>query len=105
MTWSSAAAAVAIVASMTYVMRASAILALADRALPAAVERMLRYVGPAVLSALVVSLAAGGEGGPSLELAEGIALVASGAVAWWRRNLIQMLLAGMITLWVLTAVF
>ncbi|MDJ0771784.1 MAG: AzlD domain-containing protein [Ilumatobacter sp.] len=102
----STAAALAIVAGvavMTYVMRAIGILALAGRRLPLVVERALRNVGPAVLAALTVSLAAGGEGGPDLELAEAASLIVAGGVAWWRRNIIWTLLAGMVTLWVLTA--
>lgn len=100
----SAIVIVAAVAVMTYVMRAGVILVLADRPIPVPVERALRYVGPAVLAALAVNLAAGGDGGPSLEVAEVAALVVAGGVAVWRRNLIWTLLAGMATLWVLTAI-
>ena len=67
----SALAIVLMVGTMTYVMRAGVILALAGRAVPVPVERALRNVGPAVLAALAINLAAGGEGGPSLELARG----------------------------------
>jgi len=90
---------VLVVAVMTYSMRAVVIVALAERTIPVNLERILRYVGPAVLSALAINLAAGGEGGPSLELAEAVALVVTGVVAWWRRNLIITLLAGMTTLY------
>jgi branched-subunit amino acid transport protein len=100
-TWA-ALAIVASVAAMTYAMRAGLILALADRTLPVAVERALRSVGPAVLAALAVNLAAGGEGGPSLEMPEFAALAVAGIVAWWRRNLILTLVAGMATLWTLS---
>lgn len=100
----SAIAIVAIVAVMTYVMRAGVIVALADRPIPVPVERALRNVGPAVLVALAMNLAAGGEGGPSLDVAEAAALLVTGVVAVWRRNLIWTLLAGMTTLWILTAV-
>jgi branched-subunit amino acid transport protein len=94
---------VLIVALMTYVMRAGVIVALAGRTIPVPVERSLRYVGPAVLAALAINLAAGGEDGPSLELAEAVALIVAGGVAAWRRNLIWTLLAGMATLWVWSA--
>jgi len=100
--WSAAAIVVG-VAVMTYVMRAGLILALADRPLPVPVERALRFVGPAVLAALAINLAAGGEGGPSLAMVEVAALIVAGGVALWRRNLIWTLLAGMATLWTLTA--
>lgn len=89
----------------TYVMRAAPALLLADRDLPPVVERSLRNVGPAVLAALVVvSVASTGEGeGIRIELAEVVALVAAGAVAWWRRNLIWSALAGMGALWITLA--
>lgn len=90
----------------TYVMRAGLILLLANRSLPPIVERSLRYVGPAVLAALTVSLAFGSsEGGsPDIDAPEVIALIVSGAVAAWRRNLIQTLIVGMVTFWVCSAI-
>lgn len=100
----SAAAIVAMVAVMTYVMRAGVIVALADRTIPIPIERALRNVGPAVIAALAINLAAGGEGGPNLELAEFAALVATGLVAWWRKNLIVTLLVGMAVLWLVSAI-
>lgn len=99
----SAVAIVVLVGSITYAMRASVIVALADRPIPVAVERALRNVGPAVLAALAVNLAAGGDGGPHLEIAEAAALVVAGLTGWWKRNLLISLFAGMATLWVLTA--
>ncbi len=101
MSVSSALLIVAVVAVVTYSMRAVVIVALANREIPAVVELALRNVGPAVLAALAVSLAVGGDGGPSLSFPEGAALVVSGAVAYWRRNLIACLVAGMATLWLL----
>jgi branched-subunit amino acid transport protein len=60
-------------------------------------------VGPAVLAALVVSLAAGSaEGATGVTGAEVLALAVAGLVAWWRRNLIASLVAGMVVLWVAT---
>ena len=97
-TWS-AILIVAIVGVMTYSMRAIVIVAMANRTIPPAVDRALRSVGPAVLAALTINLAAGGEGGPSLEWAEALALVVAGIVAWKARNLIATLVAGMVTLW------
>ena len=101
-TWS-AIVIVLVVGVMTYVMRAGVIVALAGRTIPVPVERALRYVGPAVLAALAINLAAGGEGGPSLAVAEASALLAAAVVAVWRRNLIWTLSAGMTTLWIVTA--
>jgi branched-subunit amino acid transport protein len=98
----SAAAIVALVASITYVMRAGVIVVLGGRALPVAVERVVRNVGPAVLAALAVNLAAGGDGGPHLTVAEAAALVAAGLVAWRTRNLLATLVGGMTVLWLMT---
>ncbi len=95
----SALAVVVLVASMTYAMRASAIVTLAGRTIPPSFERVLRQVGPAVLAALAMNLAAGGEGGPHIELAEVLALSSAGVVAWWRRSVIWSLTAGMSVLW------
>ena len=100
----SAAPIVAMVALMTYVMRSGVIVALAARPIPIPIERALRNVGPAVLAALAINLAAGGEGGPNLELAEFAALVSTGLVAWWRKNLIVTLLVGMAALWLVSAI-
>lgn len=100
----SAVVIVAVVGAMTYSMRAVVIVALANRTIHPSVERALRSVGPAVLAALAINLAAGGEGGPSLGLAEAAALVMTGLVARWRRNLIWSLLTGMTTLWLVSAV-
>lgn len=101
-TWA-AVSIVAVVGAMTYSMRAVAIVALANRAIPPWAERGLRYVGPAVLAALAVNLAAGGDGGPSIDPAEALALLVGGGVAWWKKNVLVSLAAGMLTLWVVAA--
>ena len=88
---------------MTYTMRAIAIVGLADREIPQVAQRALKNVGPAVLAALTVNFAAGGDGGPSLEVAEAAALVAGGIVAAWRKSVLFTLIAGMVALWVVGA--
>jgi branched-subunit amino acid transport protein len=102
---STAAAITAVVAVglITYASRAGLIVFLADRPMPADVTRALRYVGPAVLSALTVNLIAGGDGIGGVEIAEVTAIVVCIGVAWWRRNLIASLLAGMAALWIVLA--
>lgn len=93
-----------VIALGTYLLRAVPALLLADRELPVPVQRALRNVGPAVLAALVVvSVASTADGGIEVEVAEVAALVAAGGVAWWRRNLIWSLLAGMAALWITLA--
>jgi branched-subunit amino acid transport protein len=100
MSTGAAIAAVLTVGLLTYSARAVPILFLADRPLPAPLERALRYVGPAVLSALVITLVAGGEGSSGVDAAEWIALAAAVGVAAVTRNLILTLILGMLALWV-----
>lgn len=95
-----ALAAVVSVGLLTYSARAIPILFLADRPLPLPVERALRYVGPAVLSALVITLVAGGDGRSGVDGAEWIALAVAVVVAATTRNLIVTLVVGMAALWV-----
>lgn len=91
-------------AAITYAARAGMILLLADRRIPPPVERALDNVGPAVLSALAMSLAVGTDGVGALTLAEGVALVVAGGVAVTTRNLMWTFGAGMAALLVLDAV-
>lgn len=95
---------VLMVGAMTYAMRAVAIVTLAEREIPLVFQRALQSVGPAVMAALTINLAAGGDGGPSLDLAETAALVAGGLVAVWRKNVLWTLIAGMTMLWVVGVV-
>jgi branched-subunit amino acid transport protein len=92
---------VAAVTVVTYAMRSVGILALAGRSLPVVVERALRHVGPAVLAALVADIATGDGGAwPALGPAEALGLVAAGTVAWWRRDVVLSLAAGLGTFWI-----
>lgn len=101
MSTAAALAAVLVVGALTYSARAVPILFLADRTLPAPVMRALRYIGPAVLSALTVTLLAGGEGFSGVEVQEVVALVVAVIVTAITRNLIVSLVAGMGVLWIL----
>ena len=74
---------------------------LADRPLPPNIIRALRYVGPAVLSALTVNLVAGGQGIDGVEFVEVAAIAAAIVVAAIARNLIASLAVGMATMWLL----
>jgi branched-subunit amino acid transport protein len=96
-----AASAVLAVGVITYASRAGLIVFLADRPLPANITRALRYVGPAVLSALTVNLIAGGQGIDGVEFVEVAAIAAAIMVAAVARNLIASLAVGMATLWLL----
>ncbi len=84
----------------TYAMRAGPILVLADRELPAAAVRLLRNVGAAVLSALVVTLIADpGAANRGITVAEVAGLVVAIPVAYRTRNLLITLAAGMAAFW------
>ena len=96
-----AVSAVLSVALITYASRAGLIVFLADRPLPPHFTRALRYVGPAVLSALTVNLIAGGQGIDGIETEELVAVGVGVVVAAVARNLIVSLAAGMVSLWVL----
>lgn len=95
--------AVIAVAVSTYLMRASLIVLLAGVTIPPAVERALRYVGPATLAALTMNLAFGGDGGPHVDWLDATALAVAGGTALWRRHLMLSLAVGMIVFWGLTA--
>ncbi|NQY58338.1 MAG: AzlD domain-containing protein [Ilumatobacteraceae bacterium] len=99
MTTIAAITAVLSVGVLTYLSRAGLILFLAERPLPLQIQRALRYVGPAVLSALTVTLVAGSDGVSGVEFAEVTAIAAGGIVAALTRNLIASLVAGMAVLW------
>ena len=100
-----ALAAVASVGLLTYASRAGLILFLADRTLPTNLTRALRYVGPAVLSALTVNLVAGGQGASGVEVEELAAIGVTIVVAAVTRNLIAALCTGMVGLWLLLWLF
>ena len=90
----------------TYASRASFILFFAHRTVPPRIERALRNVGPAVLSALVASLVVGGEGWSGLTLSpEVVALTVAAIVAWRTRNMTWELAAGMVVVWSLAAIW
>ena len=103
MSLAAALVALACAALGTYLARSGLVLLLADRTLPASVERALQNVGPAVLAALTINLALGTDGLGGVEFAEVAALVVAAAVAVWRKNLLWTFVAGMATLWLLVA--
>ena len=92
------------VGAITYAMRAGLILALADAELPAPLLRALRFVAPAVLAALTVSLIANPDApNRGITLAEIAGLMVAVPVAWRTKNLIVTLVTGMGTFWVALA--
>lgn len=104
MSVSTALFAVLVVGVITYFMRAGLILALADAELPDELIRALRYVAPAVLAALVVSLVSNPElPNRGVSLAEVVGVVVAIPVAWKTKNLIATLGVGMSAFWVVLA--
>lgn len=87
----------------TYAMRISFIAFLGDRTMPAAIERTLTYVGPAVFAAIVFPAVFGEAGVARLWNPDPglIAAVLAGIVTWKTKNIPLMLAAGMVTLWLL----
>lgn len=105
MSHGAAALVLAVCALGTYLFRGSVILLFGDRTFPPTIERALQNVGPAVLAALTVNLAVSGGGGSGVTIvgAEIAALAVACGVAVWRKNLVWTLAAGMVALWILTA--
>jgi branched-subunit amino acid transport protein len=87
----------------TYVFRAVFIVALAKRRIPEVVLVALKYVGPAVLGALIVALLTDPEGNVQIGIPEVVAFVAGGFVAFRTRSHIWTLVAGMAVYWVVRA--
>ncbi len=96
--------ALTVAALGTYFARSGLILLLSDRSLPPSFERALGNVGPAVLAALTINLAVGSDGLGTVEVAEAAAVAVAAVVTIWRKNLISTFVAGMVTLWILSAV-
>lgn len=91
---------------VTYAIRLSLILLLGRLKVPPLVQRALRFVPPAVLSALIFPelLLPGGTLMLSLGNARLLAGVLAGVVAWQSKNVLLAIAVGMMALWVLQAV-
>jgi branched-subunit amino acid transport protein len=87
----------------TYVFRAVFIVALAKRRIPEVVLVALKYVGPAVLGALIVALLTDPEGNVQIGIPEVAAFLVGGLVAFRTRSHIWTLIAGMVAYWVVRA--
>ena len=90
---------------VTYAIRVSLILLLGRLNVPPLVQRALRFVPPAVLSALIVPelLMPGGTVMFSLGNPRLLAGVLAGAVAWKSKNILLAIAVGMVALWTLQA--
>jgi len=92
---------------VTYAIRLSLILLLGRLKVPPRVQRALRCVPPAVLSALIFPelLLPGGTMMFSLGNTRLVAGVMAGLVAWQSKNVLLAIAVGMVALWALQAVF
>ena len=92
--------------AVTYAIRLSLILLLGRLKVPPLVQRALRFVPPAVLSALIFPelLLPGGTLMLSLGNVRLLSGVLAGLVAWQSKNVLLAIAVGMVALWVLQAV-
>jgi branched-subunit amino acid transport protein len=90
---------------VTYAIRLSLIGGLGRVELPPFIRRALRYVPPAVLTAIIFPelLLPGGRFDLSLANARLLAGVLAALVAWRSRNVVLTVAAGMLVLWLLRA--
>lgn len=91
------------VSLVTFGMRMSFIATVKPHAIPPLIQRVLRYVAPAVLAAIVVPPILVREQG--LELGPDnprlIAAVVAAAIAWFGKSVVATVLGGMGTLWLM----
>ena len=92
--------------AITYATRLSFILLFERLAVPEWLRRALRFVPPAVLSAIILPelLIQDGSLYLSFENSRLLAGMIAILVAWRTRNVLLTLLAGMVTLWILQAI-
>ena len=95
--------ATAVVGLGTYLFRAIFIVALAKRRIPETVLVALKYVGPAVLGALIVALLTDSDGNVAIGIPEVAAFIAGGFVAHKTRSHVWTLVVGMAVYWVTLA--
>jgi branched-subunit amino acid transport protein len=88
----------------TYAMRSVFILRGDKIELPVMAVQGLKYVGPAVLSAIATVSIASGRGifGVFTFSPEAIGLVVCVVVAWWKKNVILTVSVGFAVVWILT---
>ncbi len=84
-------------------MRSGFILARSDSAMSPVTAQALRFVGPAVLSALVAVAVADGGGITAFVSVrpETLGMLAAIGVAWWKRDVILTVTVGIAAVWIL----
>ena len=93
--------------ALTYSARLSFLVLIGHDRLPASVRRSLRFVAPSILAALIVPelLLTGGQLPATLIQPRLIAGLLAGLVTWRFRNTWLTIATGMVSLWLLGAVF
>ena len=96
---------IGIIASGTFVLRLSFIGWMDARKVPAWLTRVLRFIPPAVLAALILPAVVGADADPSVvsRMVPLIAAVIALGVAWRTENMLFPIGAGMTALWTLRA--
>jgi branched-subunit amino acid transport protein len=91
---------------VTFATRLSFIALLGRMEVPQVVRRALRFVPPAVLSAIILPELVMRDGAPALsvENARLLAGVVAAAIAWRTRNVLLTIASGMASLWIIQAV-
>ena len=93
-------------AGVTFALRISFIALLGRIEIPPFLERALRYVPAAVLTAVVIPLLFYADGALELSLGNerSIAGLVAALICWWTRSVPLTLVGGMATLWTLQAI-
>ena len=99
--------AIIIAGIITYIFRLSFIMIIKDREFPELISRALRFVPPAVLSAIIFPELLIREGSLNLSLMNPrlIAGIIAAIVAWKTKKITYTFLIGMVSLWILQSVF
>lgn len=98
--------AVVVIGIGTYLLRLSFIGVFGSTSMPPWAQRPLKYVGPAVLAALVAPAVVLREGGVDLAPSTNprfLAAALAALVAWRVRSVAAVIVVGMVTLWLLQA--
>ncbi len=96
-----------IVGLLTYLTRISSIVLLGQRQIPARLSRALRFVPPAVLSALIFPALILSESGQTISLINErfIAGLIAAIIAWKTKNIVLTIVVGMVVLLLLGEFF
>jgi branched-subunit amino acid transport protein len=91
----------------TYAIRLSFIQLFADREIPPFILKALRFVPPAVLTAIIAPELLIQDGSLSLDLANGrlVAGLIAILVAWRTKNVVLTILVGMAAMWIIQWIF